>query len=173
MRNWLKIQNQFAHRQRSLYIALRHLREKLWLAPGVGQYMYATPEIAQLAQIIRNSDSALLSNNTSGPSILFFSFRGGWSTSVTQDLVMAQALRSRGARPYIVTCAAHLPVCDIANRHVAPPMPCDFCANYVHRMAPQLNLPLLDLNRFVSVDERLQSSVRFPVYPYRNAAILK
>ncbi|MEZ4713606.1 MAG: hypothetical protein R3A44_40840 [Caldilineaceae bacterium] len=154
MRNWLKLQNQFAHKHRSLYIALRVLREKLWLTPGVGQYMYATPEIAQLAQIIRNSDVSTLSTSADGPSILFFSFRGGWSTNVAQDLVMAQALRSRGARPYFVTCAAHLPVCDIGNRYVAPPMPCNFCASYIHRLAPQLNLPLLDLNRFVSADER-------------------
>ena len=154
MSSIFKFQSKFAVRQRKLYIALRRMREKAWLVPGIGRYAYPTPEIDQLEQIIGRSSPSTLHNPPSGPKILIFTFRGGWSTNLANDIVVAEALRLRGARPHFVLCSSHLPVCDIANSLVAPPMPCDFCRTYPLKLLNQLNFPITTLNQFVSQAER-------------------
>ncbi len=69
----------------------------------------------------------------------------------------AEALRWRGAQPVFVTCSAYLPICDIANRRVAPPMPCDFCSTYVDKMVAPLHFPLIRLSSYMPAEERRDS----------------
>lgn len=157
MRSLIELQEKFAVRYRPIYIALRTLRQKLWLLPGVGKFLYPVPEIRQLQEIVECSDPGLLRTDPSGARILFFSFRGGWSTNMGQDLVLAQALRMRGANPFFVTCSSYLPICDLANRNVAPPMPCDFCTSYAKKMVALLQFPLIHLKDFLSPEDRAQA----------------
>jgi hypothetical protein len=156
MTSWLKLQAALAHKNRPLYIALRALRQKWWRLPLVGSLAYPVPEIKQIRQIINRSAPGTLQSPQPGKRILFFDFRGGWSTNLAQDLVLAEGLRLRGARPVFATCSAYLPICDLANRRVAPPMPCDFCATYVGKMVEPLQFPLIRLNTFIPSEERRQ-----------------
>jgi hypothetical protein len=63
------------------------------------------------------------------PRLLFLSLRG-WSTHLLWETTLAQAARLRGAEPVFATCGGRLPICDAANLHSAPPMPCVSCAEY-------------------------------------------
>lgn len=161
----IDLQNELSTRNRALYIALRGLREQLWTLPGIGKWVYPTPEIAQLRDIVRHSPPDLLKSTQGGPKVLFFNFRGGWSTNLTEDLIIASALRMRGAEPHFVTCGAYLLICDIANCKVAPPMPCTFCAAYVHKMVPLLNFPLACLSDFIEPGERTQAEREIAALP--------
>ncbi|TAK30031.1 MAG: hypothetical protein EPO21_19980 [Chloroflexota bacterium] len=156
MQSILSVQAILAGRSRGTYIALRSMRERAWLLPAIGQLVYPVPEIKQLRRIVELSHPGNLQIKADGERILFFSFRGGWSTNLAQDLVVAQALRQRGASPFFVTCGLHLPICDIANRNVAPPMPCDFCTSYFRRVMPLLRFPWVGLDTLVSAQERQQ-----------------
>jgi hypothetical protein len=61
--------------------------------------------------------------------ILFLSMRG-WSTHVMWEVTMAYASELRGATAVFATCGGRLPICDAANVHSAPPMPCASCGEY-------------------------------------------
>jgi len=64
-----------------------------------------------------------------GPRVLFLSMRG-WSTHIMWETTLAHATRLRGAVPVFATCGGRLPICDAANLHSAPPMPCLSCGEY-------------------------------------------
>jgi len=64
-----------------------------------------------------------------GPRVLFLSMRG-WSTHIMWEATLAHATRLRGATPVFATCGGRLPICDAANVHSAPPMPCWSCGEY-------------------------------------------
>jgi hypothetical protein len=63
------------------------------------------------------------------PRLLFLSMRG-WSTHLLWETTLAHAARLRGAEPVFATCGGRLPICDAANLHSSPPMPCLSCSEY-------------------------------------------
>ena len=61
------------------------------------------------------------------PRILVASLRG-WSTHNAYELVIAQALRLRGAEVALLTCGGGMPACELGWARHAHPRPCDRCA---------------------------------------------
>jgi hypothetical protein len=61
------------------------------------------------------------------PRILVASLRG-WSTHNAYELVIAQALRLRGAEVALLTCGGGMPACELGWARRAHPRPCDRCA---------------------------------------------
>jgi Capsule polysaccharide biosynthesis protein len=59
--------------------------------------------------------------------ILVASLRG-WSSHSAYELVIAQALRVRGADVALLTCGGGMPVCEVGWARRAQPRPCDRCA---------------------------------------------
>lgn len=68
-----------------------------------------------------------------GPRILVASLRG-WSAHNAYELVIAQALRLRGAEVALLTCGGGLPACELGWARHAHPRPCDRCAWLTDRM---------------------------------------
>jgi|GEM_PF-520129 len=63
------------------------------------------------------------------PRVLFLSMRG-WSTHLLWETTFARGVRVRGGQPLFASCGGRLPICDAANAHSAPPMPCHSCREY-------------------------------------------
>ncbi len=61
------------------------------------------------------------------PRILVTSLRG-WSAHNAYELVIAQALRLRGAEVALLTCGGGMPACELGWARRAHPRPCDRCA---------------------------------------------
>lgn len=61
------------------------------------------------------------------PRVLVASLRG-WSTHNAYELVIAQALRLRGAEVALLTCGGGMPACELGWARHAHPRPCDRCA---------------------------------------------
>ncbi len=61
-----------------------------------------------------------------GPRILVASFRG--TTQNAYDLLIAHALRLRGAEVALFTCGGGLPACELGWARTMHPRPCDRCA---------------------------------------------
>jgi hypothetical protein len=61
------------------------------------------------------------------PRILVASLRG-WSSHNAYELVIAQALRLRGAEVALLTCGGGMPACELGWARRAHPRPCDRCA---------------------------------------------
>ncbi|MFZ2113845.1 MAG: hypothetical protein WAU77_08955 [Solirubrobacteraceae bacterium] len=61
------------------------------------------------------------------PRVLVASLRG-WSTHNAYELVIAQALRMRGAEVAFLTCGGGMPACELGWARHAHPRPCDRCA---------------------------------------------
>jgi hypothetical protein len=68
------------------------------------------------------------------PRVLVASLRG-WSTHNAYELVIAQALRLRGARVALLTCGGGMPACELGWSRRAYPRPCDRCAWLTDRIA--------------------------------------
>ncbi len=68
------------------------------------------------------------------PRILVASLRG-WSTHNAYELVIAQALRLRGAEVALLTCGGGMPACELGWARRAHPRPCDRCAWLTDRVA--------------------------------------
>jgi hypothetical protein len=62
-----------------------------------------------------------------GPRVLVASLRG-WSTHSAYELLIAHALRLRGADVTLLTCGGGLPACELGWARSAHPRPCDRCA---------------------------------------------
>jgi Capsule polysaccharide biosynthesis protein len=67
------------------------------------------------------------------PRVLVASLRG-WSTHNAYELVIAQALRLRGARVALLTCGGGLPACELGWARRAHPRPCDRCGWLTERI---------------------------------------
>jgi hypothetical protein len=74
--------------------------------------------------------SGVPSAQGSGRRVLFVTPRD-WAAHVQYESVIAQALRLRGADVRFLNCGGGLEICDRANTHEAPPMPCRTCDRYV------------------------------------------
>jgi hypothetical protein len=61
------------------------------------------------------------------PRVLVASLRG-WSTHNAYELIIAQALRLRGADVALLTCGGGMPACELGWARRAYPRPCDRCA---------------------------------------------
>jgi hypothetical protein len=68
------------------------------------------------------------------PRILVASLRG-WSSHNAYELVIAQALRLRGAEVALLTCGGGMPACELGWARRAHPRPCDRCAWLTDRVA--------------------------------------
>jgi hypothetical protein len=85
-----------------------------------------------------------------GPTILFLSMRG-WSTHLLWETTLARAAGMRGARPVFFTCGGRLPICDVANVHAAPPMPCVSCRDYAETALDAAGFDSLMLHDLIDV----------------------
>lgn len=68
------------------------------------------------------------------PRVLVVSLRG-WSSHSAYELVIAHALRLRGAEVALLTCGGGLPACELGRARRAHPRPCDRCAWLTDQMA--------------------------------------
>ena len=84
-------------------------------------------EISELGALVRESTPVVAADGR--PRVLFLSMRG-WSTHIMWEVMLGHAVRLRGATPVFATCGGRLPICDAANLHSAPPMPCLSCGEY-------------------------------------------
>ncbi len=75
-----------------------------------------------------------------GPRVLFLTPRD-WALHVQLEGVLATALRQRGASVRFLRCGGGLDICDRANVHEAPPMPCRSCTAYVRHSLDAFDLP--------------------------------
>jgi hypothetical protein len=70
----------------------------------------------------------------SGRKVLVSSLRM-WTQHNAIELVLAHALRMRGANVELLTCGGGQPVCEVGWGRRASPRPCDRCGHYTDRMA--------------------------------------
>ena len=95
---------------------------------------------------------------TGGPRVLVLSFRGGWLVHTLWEVLIAEALRRRGAEPTVFVCSGGLPsalperapACGISNIHRAQPLSCADCLRSAVTLAGALDLPVLRLDDLVS-----------------------
>jgi hypothetical protein len=81
------------------------------------------------------------------PRVLVASLRG-WSAHNAYELVIAHALRLRGAEVALLTCGGGMPACELGWARRAYPRPCDRCAwltNLVAEVAGLEHFALRDL----------------------------
>lgn len=79
-----------------------------------------------------------------GPSILFLSPRD-WAFHNQLEGLLGLALEQRGARVQFLGCGGGLEICDRANIHEAPPMPCRSCRSYNRKSSDAFGFPLDEL----------------------------
>lgn len=89
------------------------------------------------AQVDRPVTASKLTRGSS-PRVLVASLRG-WSTHNAYELVIAQALRMRGAEVAFLTCGGGMPACELGWARYAHPRPCDRCAWLTDRMIEATN----------------------------------
>jgi hypothetical protein len=142
-------------RRKRLLAPLRALHYRLWRMFGVSGVTQISPELRELARIVRRSAREELPASDGGQRILFFTFRA-WNTHVIADALTAQALRQRGATVRFFTCGARLPICDVTAHTMAPPMPCSTCAPYVEQVLSVLRLPCDEMRDFITPAERAE-----------------
>ena len=137
-----------------LYALLRDGKYALWKYPLLRRIVPQPTEWEQLRHITAASTPA--DSNPpigNGSNILIFMPRA-WSVHVAQDLLVAHSLRLRGAQVQLYTCDTRLPICNIANHHTAPPMPCHFCQSYTRQMLSIMGFSASHLHHLVSPSER-------------------
>lgn len=86
-------------------------------------------EFLELRQVGESAGRFPAQSSGSVPRMLFLSMRG-WSTHILWEATFAHAARLAGVEPVFATCGGRLPICDAANAHSAPPMPCISCGEY-------------------------------------------
>jgi hypothetical protein len=75
-----------------------------------------------------------------GPRVLISSLRG-WPHHNAYEIVIAQALRMRGADVALLTCGGGQPKCEVGWARTAAPRPCDRCAWFTGEVAEAARLP--------------------------------
>jgi hypothetical protein len=88
----------------------------------------ALDAIAELSADVRAHTEA--SGGAAGagrPRILVAALRG-WSTHNAYEVLIAHALRLRGAEVALLTCGGGMPICELGWARRAHPQPCDRCA---------------------------------------------
>lgn len=75
----------------------------------------------------------------SAPRVLVASLRG-WSAHSACEVIIAHALRVRGAHVALLRCGGGMPACEVGWARRAYPRPCDRCAWLTGRMADQSGL---------------------------------
>ena len=84
----------------------------------------------------------------SAPRVLVASLRG-WSSHNAYEVVIAHALRLRGAEVGLLTCGGGMPACELGSARQAYPRPCDRCAWFTDRLAADAGLEHLALRDFL------------------------
>ncbi|HEY6396042.1 MAG TPA: hypothetical protein VIX82_01180 [Solirubrobacteraceae bacterium] len=107
------------------------LREGWGASRHVARWLHIQPPFTpvELVELKRLTGGPSGSQPSGGPRVLFLSLRG-WSTHLMLEALFAHAARLRGAEPVFFSCGGRLPICDAANAHSAPPMPCISCKEY-------------------------------------------
>jgi hypothetical protein len=100
-----------------------------------------------------------------GPRVLVASLRG-WSTHNAYEVVIAQALRLRGAKVALLTCGGGQPACELGWARRAHPRPCDRCAWLTDRVAEVVGLEHYRLGDMLPWGEDAR---RAPVEPTAHA----
>ncbi len=88
----------------------------------------ALDSIAALSADAGSSSAAhSQADQKTGPRVLVASLRG-WSAHNAYELLIAQALRVRGAEVALLTCGGGMPACELGWASHVYPRPCDRCA---------------------------------------------
>jgi Capsule polysaccharide biosynthesis protein len=96
------------------------------------------------------------------PRILVASLRG-WSSHNAYELVIAQALRLRGAEVALLTCGGGMPACELGLARRAHPRPCDRCAWLTDQVADVAGLRRYALRDLLPWDEDARRAPAEPV----------
>ena len=83
----------------------------------------------------------------SAPRVLVATLRG-WSAHSACELIIAHALRVRGAKVALLRCGGGMPACEVGWARRAYPRPCDRCAWLTGRMADESGLERFALSDF-------------------------
>lgn len=84
--------------------------------------------LAELSADVRLHAGASAEAADGGRSRILVAALRGWSAHNACELLIAHALRLRGAEVALVTCGGGLPVCEVGRARRARPQPCDRCA---------------------------------------------
>jgi Capsule polysaccharide biosynthesis protein len=87
-------------------------------------------------------------HQSSAQRVLVASLRG-WSSHNAYELVIAHALRLRGAQVALLTCGGGMPACELGSARQAHPRPCDRCAWFTDRLAAGAELERFALRDFL------------------------
>jgi hypothetical protein len=87
-------------------------------------------------------------HQSSAQRVLVASLRG-WSSHNAYELVIAHALRLRGAQVALLTCGGGMPACELGSARQAHPRPCDRCAWFTDRLAATAGLEHVALRDFL------------------------
>lgn len=93
------------------------------------------PDVRRLSDSVEHDGAA-----TEGPHVMIVSLRV-WQNHALTEVMLGNALRERGARVSIVTCAGGLPICEVGWARKAWPRPCDRCAHFTDRVAEASAFP--------------------------------
>jgi Capsule polysaccharide biosynthesis protein len=102
--------------------------------------------LTRLAEL--SADIGATPRPSSGQRVLVASLRG-WSSHNAYELVIAHALRLRGAEVALLTCGGGMPACELGSARQAHPRPCDRCAWFTDRIAETAGLEHLALRDFL------------------------
>lgn len=75
-----------------------------------------------------------------GPRVLISSLRM-WTQHNAHELVLAHALRLRGADVHLLTCGGGMPICEVGWGRRKGPRPCDRCAPHTDALATGAGYP--------------------------------
>ncbi|MEA2313582.1 MAG: hypothetical protein QOI03_274 [Solirubrobacteraceae bacterium] len=89
------------------------------------RHALALDELAALSADVRAH--VVARNGAAGPRVVVASLRG-WSSHNACELLIAHALRLRGAEVALLTCGGGMPACELGWARRAYPRPCDRCA---------------------------------------------
>jgi hypothetical protein len=147
-------------------------RVRLPLDRAYEQRAGALDRLSQLA-----GDGDREPHDESRPRVLVASLRG-WSTHNAYELVIAHALRLRGAHVALLTCGGGMPACELGSARRAHPRPCDRCAWFTDRLGEGAGLERFALRDFLPWGGDAREAPKTPratdedlVDPYRASAV--
>jgi Capsule polysaccharide biosynthesis protein len=109
-------------------------RARLPLDRAYERRALALDEMASLSRELNRYETPRPQTGRAGaPRVLVVSLRG-WSGHNACELVIAHALRMRGAEVALLTCGGGMPACELGRARRAYPSPCDRCAWLTDRM---------------------------------------
>jgi len=118
-------------------------------------------DLEALAMLGADVSSSVGSPHADAPRILVGSLRG-WSSHNAYELVIAHALRLRGAEVALLTCGGGMPACELGRARNAFPRPCDRCGWLTDQVSETAGLRTFKLRETLPWGGDARSAPRTP-----------